>query len=1447
MSIKTLAGISAAAILSILAGKAYAATDENGLSPTSWIRFDGSWNWTNNASDYFQWESGENTPNFVESPAGKAMKTVNGSTHPYGSFTAGNLGSSWTISTTIKAAVPSDGKFEPVYHFGGSANGWGIGVRKVDGNADACEVVFGKAPFNADSCYLIKKTVADGCTAFHTYTVTFSNGTATLYVDGVTAEGDSATSVSLTTGRNNFQFGGVHGGSGAGQTRISDLVMDDFRVYKSVLTAEQIAKIGAGAYSVNDNGVITAANSGIVPVDITTDTTTIQKAEGATILQSVSGQAAKYDWTYNSVSLQSVGTDTASMGRDTTQGFNGALADCFKYADEEKTQVVGLYTGTLAYQDMSIPANFSAAISCTIPPLENGIVMAFGSNNNNNGVIAIAAGAPTTNEDGSTTENMKLVYIPRNATAAQVQTLATMAVPNGQTAAHLLVFTKEGSAMKIYMDGKLATTATLNVSPSGGFQMGSVHGGTYGGYKASGRANLSDNALYTSYIKTIRVFDGILSATAMAELVKEFPYTSPSGSSAIEVSDTADWVSSSGTPWTITAQDGSTSNAASAKPGSSVTVTSAADTTVTVNVAADVAYEEMTIDGSGTVKFVKGEGEGALKPTTTTIKTPITVGEGTIDLTGGPVTIEEGGSIAFDFTALTEVTRTMEQLDLPVTGLIAKDDTKVSLLKAASVTVEDGCVFELRYNEANQCYHVYAGKINADGKLYWDPEKGGDWTTGAKALAHDKDGNSVEVSIHDDDTVVFDESMTSVVYIKGDAYKTAKNIEIASGTVKFGHDSDVYNFPAGSTITVAEGAKLVLQAWDNAGQSNKKVNLADTTFNGPGTVEVADWITTVKVDGNIAGTAKVVIPEGAVATVAANKTIANTIGGAGTIKLTTMQSFTKADDWTGTIDLGSIALANDTWYDSVGKAGSTVKFDSFSGWLPANNSVVAATLEFGSMTITGGYTGHTGTYNKIKGAGAFANTLSLPSHGLYTIKIGDVSEFTGTLTIGNDGALELPNDAEVTVAGATAKVVGETTTIYYPTNDDALSGKTPEDDVSNVTILSGSLPAAWDGYKVDADGNIVVMDNYTITVEVENATVAGLPESMTVREDNAEISFTVTPDEGYVVTEVKIGETTLTAVDGTYTTTLEGDATITVTTEIDVPPTPTALVTDADAGDLDAAYTFTANAEESEATTTYYGNWLADFEVTFDGAIAADTVKLAGKYAVPEGMQVGYDGSWVSFKLGAYETTDAPIKLVGQFGLDLTYAMVRQIGEFGCGVKNLSADNIGKEMTVKLVLTNPETSEFITISTTKYPIVKYTPEAPTSWETVTDDDVATIVTDLPEGKTVSATELATWAKANSVEFSASTTVPVNALILNCAPDAVILNDVKAAADEILEDYLEEATKEVDLATLLKEIPEGGKEISIEGYPMATIKLVPATLGEGVTTSANLFKLELELK
>ena len=80
-----------------------------------------------------------------------------------------------------------------------------------------------------------------------------------------------------------------------------------------------------------------------------------------------------------------------------------------------------------------------------------------------------------------------------------------------------------------------------------------------------------------------------------------------------------------------------------------------------------------------------------------------------------------------------------------------------------------------------------------------------------------------------------------------------------------------------------------------------------------------------------------------------------------------------------------------------------------------------------------------------------------------------------------------------------------------------------------------------------------------VTFEVENAvvTIDGADVTSTYVEEGDEVSFTVTPADGYEVTSVKVGEDELTAKDGVYTITVNADTTVTVTTaEKQLPPTP---------------------------------------------------------------------------------------------------------------------------------------------------------------------------------------------------------------------------------------------------------------------------------------------------
>ena len=144
---------------------------------------------------------------------------------------------------------------------------------------------------------------------------------------------------------------------------------------------------------------------------------------------------------------------------------------------------------------------------------------------------------------------------------------------------------------------------------------------------------------------------------------------------------------------------------------------------------------------------------------------------------------------------------------------------------------------------------------------------------------------------------------------------------------------------------------------------------------------------------------------------------------------------------------------------------------------------------------------------------------------------------------------------------------------------------------------------------------------------------------------------------------------------------------------------------------LEAEYKFAAKTPSAEQKA-YYGSWFADYRISFDGAVAANSIGLYGEYS----------GYGQTFKKGflfpnALEK-DETVDLLRLAGLEVTYNdIVDQIQEFTCGVWNTSAENIGKTITVELMLWDPSdaNAEPTVISTTKYtftaPVIPPLPEA----------------------------------------------------------------------------------------------------------------------------------------
>jgi predicted ribosomally synthesized peptide with SipW-like signal peptide len=124
--------------------------------------------------------------------------------------------------------------------------------------------------------------------------------------------------------------------------------------------------------------------------------------------------------------------------------------------------------------------------------------------------------------------------------------------------------------------------------------------------------------------------------------------------------------------------------------------------------------------------------------------------------------------------------------------------------------------------------------------------------------------------------------------------------------------------------------------------------------------------------------------------------------------------------------------------------------------------------------------------------------------------------------------------------------------------------------------------------------------------------------------------------------------------------------------------------------DLDTAYTFTTTDDAPEAK---YADWNADYVISFNQAVAANTVTLAGSYAAYN------DGQWLSFNNPELAEGEE-FRLLANFngGTYITYEEVcNNVGTFNCGA---ASDVDGLVMTVELRLYersgSTETGNYVT-------------------------------------------------------------------------------------------------------------------------------------------------------
>ena len=107
------------------------------------------------------------------------------------------------------------------------------------------------------------------------------------------------------------------------------------------------------------------------------------------------------------------------------------------------------------------------------------------------------------------------------------------------------------------------------------------------------------------------------------------------------------------------------------------------------------------------------------------------------------------------------------------------------------------------------------------------------------------------------------------------------------------------------------------------------------------------------------------------------------------------------------------------------------------------------------------------------------------------------------------------------------------------------------------------------------------------------------------------------------------------------------------------------------------AYVFSMLEDEEQDVTDEYGDWRCDYVVSFDKAVDAFSVVLAGSYG----------GMTIPFTIPTGLEAGQKMLLISTAGIELDYSKIRtDVQQFACNAINLSEANVGTTITVSLVL-----------------------------------------------------------------------------------------------------------------------------------------------------------------
>lgn len=658
-----------------------------------------------------------------------------------------------------------------------------------------------------------------------------------------------------------------------------------------------------------------------------------------------------------------------------------------KYNEKQPYPTSGYNLGT----------EWTAAIRCTVPTANKGIVVAFGTQSG--GLIGLAAG-----------ETAGEVIIVRTTGNSQYTKLATMTVAHPTEAQHVYVFTKTADAVTVYCDGDFINRTTVSFTSPSNFQIGSVHGGM------DNTGLVGANSGEMDYL---RIYNFAITPKMIAKLASDNPYVSSSGTYTRTVTGDDNWVDDDA--WTVTVNyTASTTDAPASDAVAMLTVNGAS--TMTINLSSAALYEELTFDGSAAVRLEAGDGTAKLSAVKVDVETDVTVAYGAADFSTTRVSVADGKTLTFDFSAEPINSQTERQV-VYLTGVTATPaDLSDSSTWPVQVTTHSdaaslstGFLSRFEYDTDSLRYvYTYGPNHTVGGEVYYT---GGYWSSDANNTISVTNSYGEATIVFSGDTVVipaYYPGDTPVIYSDTTLPANVSYIRVSKSKIKMCSGVDSGDIFTGSTWTIDSGCTL----WFGVA-NNHPTSLGAMTINGSGTVECGD----ITINGAISGNAPVKILDNVTTRLTSTGSIAtaHTISGGSSATITVAKTTPISErmafgTWTGTVVLPeNFNASNGVDLHYYGKEGSTIEINGFSGWLTTGETYWGAGtygrqikphLKLnGNMSITGLSAAWYDIIGGISGSGNFSLSSDNKPNG-DSFWITKVSGYTGSIINNTTGSAE---------------------------------------------------------------------------------------------------------------------------------------------------------------------------------------------------------------------------------------------------------------------------------------------------------------------------------------------------------------------------------------------------------------------------------------------------------